>query len=475
MIDEILVSVSPGETRIACRAEGKAVELHRFLHGRTTLAGHIYLGRIARVVPGMGAAFVEIGAPKAGFLPLPRDPAARAGLHEGARVLVQVTREPERGKGAQLSTEFRLPGRLLVYAPKGSGVHVARRIGSEDAEAQRLAALVSSFARADEGWIVRTAAAGASRPELGKEAEALRAEWRSAELAAGHDAVPPALVYGAPSPIVRVLRDKYGTHVNRIVIDDRSAFAAAEGFLSTHAPEAGAHLSLYRERIPLFEAEGVEEEFESLLRRRVPLSCGGTLMIEHTEALWAVDVNTARNIAGSSPDASILATNLEAAAEVARQIRLRDLAGLIVVDFVHMDDALMRDRVMDALKSALADDPSPARVAGFSDLGLVELSRRRTRPSLAEDLESACSACSGEGAIRAPLATALAAARAAAMEARLEHAPANPVRIAVAPTVAEAFGSIEGAAALAELKQRLGRPVEIVADSTLAPDRFTLL
>ncbi|HET9149786.1 MAG TPA: Rne/Rng family ribonuclease [Alphaproteobacteria bacterium] len=474
MIDEILVSVSPGETRIACRAGGKAVELHRFLHGRTALAGHVYLGRIARVVPGMGAAFVEIGAPKAGFLPLPRDPAARAGLHEGARVLVQITREPERGKGAQLSIEFRLPGRLLVYAPKGNCVHVARRIGTDDAEVQRLAALVSSFARADEGWIVRTAAAGAFRSELEKEAEALRAEWRSAELT-GRDAVPPALVYGAPSPIARVLRDKYGTHVNRIVIDDRSAFAVAEDFLGTHAPEAGAHLSLYRERIPLFEAEGVEEEFESLLQRRVPLPCGGTLMIEHTEALWAIDVNTARNIAGSSVEASILATNLEAAAEVARQIRLRDLAGLIVVDFVHMDDALMRDRVRDALKSALADDPSPVRMAGFSDLGLVELSRRRTRPPIAEDLESACPACRGEGAIRAPLATALAAVRAAAVEARLEHAPANPVRIAVAPTVVEAFGSIEGAAALDELEQRLGRSVEIVADSTLAPDRFTLL
>lgn len=474
MIDEILVSVSPGETRIVCRAGGKAVELHRFLHGRTMLAGNVYLGRIARVVPGMGAAFVEIGAPRAGFLPLPRDSAARTGLHEGARVLAQVTREPERGKGAQLSTEFRLPGRLLVYAPKGSGVHVARRIGGDEEEIRSLTALVSSFARADEGWIVRTAAAGASRTELEKEADVLRAEWSAAE-SAGRAAVPPALVHGSPSPVIRTLRDKYGAHVSRIVIDDRGAFAVAEEFLRAHAPEAGVNLSLYGERIPLFEAEGVEEEFESLLRRRVPLPCGGTLMIERTEALWAIDVNTGRNIAGSSPDASILATNLEAAGEVARQIRLRDLAGLIVVDFVHMDDALMRDRVMDALKSALADDPSPVRMAGFSDLGLVELSRRRTRPSLAEDLGSACPACSGEGAVRAPLATALAAARAAATEARLEHVLANPIRIAVSQAVAEAFDSIEGAAALDELKQRLGMPVEIVTDSTLAPDRFTLL
>jgi ribonuclease G len=472
MIEEILASVSPGETRIAGRAAGKAVELHRFLHGRSTMSGNIHVGRIARVVPGMGAAFVEIGASRSGFLPFPVEAGAKAVLHEGARVLVQVSREPERGKGAQLSTDIRLPGRLLVFAPRGNGIHVARRIGG-DAEAPRLAEALSSFAKPEEGWMARTNAAGASRHDLILEADALRAAWRAVEEASA-SAAPPALVYSEPSPIVRVLRDRAGPALARVAVDERNAHAAAAEFLRAYLPEKAPSLSFYKGRLPLFEAEGIEEEFESLLHRRVSLPSGGTLVIERTEALWAIDVNTGRNVAASTPKASMLATNIEAAAEAARQIRLRDLAGLIVIDFVHMDDAGARGRVMAALTAALADDPSPARVAGFSDLGLVELSRRRTRPSLADELGSACAECSGEGSIRAPLATALAALRGALAEAP-ERADVKSVRIAVASAVAEAFATAEGSVARDELAQRIGRPVEIVADATIAPDRFKLL
>lgn len=472
MIDEILVSVSPGETRIACRAAGKTVELHRFLHGRSTLAGNVYVGRITRVVPAMGAAFVEIGHAKSGFLPLSSNPALQGDLHEGARALVQVMREPERGKGAQLSTDIRIPGRLLVYAPNGSGIHVARRI-CDDEEVQRLTALLSSVVRPDEGWIARTAAVAATESELGREAEALREAWCDI-LRLAREAVPPALVYGESSPVLRVLRDKSGPQLARVIVDERESFAAAEGFLRAYLPHIVAHLSLHDGRVSLFEAEGVEEEFESLLDPRVSLPCGGTLVIERTEALWAIDVNTARNTTGSSPEVSILATNLEAAVEVARQIRLRDLAGLIVIDFVHMDDAVARERVLEALRSALADDPSPVRVAGFSDLGLVELSRRRTRPSLTGELGALCPDCGGTGSVRAPLTTALAALRAVLTEP-MEHGTARPVRIAVAETVAEAFASTEGSVARDELERRIRRPVEIVTDSTMAPDRFTVL
>jgi ribonuclease G len=468
--EEILVSVSPGETRIACIDQGRAIELHRFLHGRATVVGNVCLGRITRVVPGLGAAFVEIGAAKAGFLALPSDGEARKAMHEGARVIVQVTREPERDKGAQLSTAVRIPGRLLVLVPDGEGVHVARRIG-EEAEGDRLSAAIARFARVGEGWIARTNAAGATADELEREAESLRALWRETAAQASR-VTPPAVIYREPPPVARVLRDKAAASLRRVAIDDRAAYAAAEAFLRRYLPDALPALSRHEGPIALFEQEGVEAEFESMLHRRVPLGSGGTLVIERTEALWAIDVNTGRNISGPSAEATILATNLEAAQEVARQIRLRDLAGLVVLDFVHMEQPGSREQVLERLRAALVGDPSPVRATGFSELGLVEISRRRTKPSVADEFSASCPACDGSGMIPAPIMTALAALRAGLAESGTGIA--GPVRIVVAPIVAEAFRTSEGRAGREELAARLGREIDIIPDSTLAPDRFTV-
>jgi ribonuclease G len=470
VIEDILVSVSPGETRVACLDRGRAVELHRFLHGRPTISGNVYLGRITRMVPGLGAAFVEIGAAKAGFLPLPSEADSRQAIHEGARVVVQVTREPERDKGAQLSTTVRIPGRLLVFAPRGDGVHVARRIG-EETEGERLRAAISAFARPGEGWIARTNAVGAGSDELAQEAGTLRELWAGIAVAAAR-AAPPALLHGEPPPIVRVLRDKAGYSLRRLVVDDRRAYAAAEAFLRLYLPSAQAALAYEEGPMPLFEREGVEAEFEAIQHRRVPLPSGGSLIIERTEALWAIDVNTGRNISGSSASATILATNMEAAREIARQIRLRDLAGLLVLDFVHMEHEASRQQVLECLKAALAEDSSPGRLSGFSELGLVEISRRRTKPSLADEFSALCPACEGGGTIPAPIVTALAALRAALSQARARGMAV--VRIVAAPAVAESFTTPEGTAAREELSAQLGRPVDIIADSTLAPDRFKL-
>jgi ribonuclease G len=470
VIEDILVSVSPGETRVACLDRGRAVELHRFLHGRPTISGNVYLGRITRMVPGLGAAFVEIGAAKAGFLPLPSEADSRQAIHEGARVVVQVTREPERDKGAQLSTTVRIPGRLLVFAPRGDGVHVARRIG-EETEGERLRAAISAFARPGEGWIARTNAVGAGSDELAQEAGTLRELWAGIAVAAAGEA-EYVLVHVAPPPIVRVLRDKAGYSLRRLVVDDRRAYAAAEAFLRLYLPSAQAALAYEEGPMPLFEREGVEAEFEAIQHRRVPLPSGGSLIIERTEALWAIDVNTGRNISGSSASATILATNMEAAREIARQIRLRDLAGLLVLDFVHMEHEASRQQVLECLKAALAEDSSPVRLSGFSELGLVEISRRRTKPSLADEFSALCPACEGGGTIPAPIVTALAALRAALSQARARGMAV--VRIVAAPAVAESFTTPEGTAAREELSAQLGRPVDIIADSTLAPDRFKL-
>jgi ribonuclease G len=469
VIDEILVSVSPGETRVACRDQGRAVEFHRFLHGRMTVVGNIYLGRITRIVPGLGAAFVDVGGAKAGFLALPADAAHKA-LHEGARVVVQVTREPERDKGAQLSTAIRVPGRLLVYAPGGDGVHVARRV-DEEAESDRLISAISAFARSGEGWIARTNASGAAADELAREAETLRELWREVTAAAGR-ATPPVIIHREPPPIARILRDKAASSLRRLVVDDYGAYTAAETFLRLYLPDARSALSFHQGPMPLFEQEGIEAEFEGIQHRRVPLPSGGSLIIDRTEALWAIDVNTGRNISGPSANATILATNMEAAREAARQIRLRDLAGLLVLDFVHMEHDASQKQVFECLKTALADDPSPVRLSGFSELGLVEISRRRTKPSVTDEFSTLCVACDGNGAIPAPIVTALAALRAALAAERTTYAV--PVRIVAAPAVVNAFATPEGIAGREELSARLGRLVEIIPDSTLAPDRFRL-
>ncbi|MGE5537350.1 MAG: Rne/Rng family ribonuclease [Gemmatimonas sp.] len=469
MIDEILVSVSPGETRIACLTGGRAVELHRFLHGRATTLGNVYLGRITRVVAGMGAAFVEIGASKAGFLPVPADPAARAALHEGARAIVQVTREPERGKGAQLSASVRLPGHFLVYMPTGDGIHVSRRIG-EETDAGRIKAALEALSLPGEGWIARTNAPDGTPAQFAHEAGALRARWNDIGQRAAAT-TPPSLLYSEASPIAGILRDKASAAVRRIVVDDADAFAAAEAFLSSYRPELSSALSRHTGPIPLFEMEGIEVEFERVWDRRVPLPSGGSLVIERTEALWAIDVNTGRHIGGSSAEATIRATNLEAAVEAARQIRLRDLGGLIVVDFVHMDeDATGREQVLNAFRDALAEDPTPVRLTGFSDLGLIELSRRRGRPAVDQQFEVPCEVCDGTGFVQVPLLTALAAFR----EAARGTAAGGPIRIAVPPSVAAVMETPEAQAARRELVARSGRSVEIIVDSTVAADRFRL-
>jgi Rne/Rng family ribonuclease len=468
MIEDILVSVSPGQTRIACLARGRVVELHRFLHGRTASVGNVYLGRITRIASGIGAAFVDIGDSRAGFLPLHGH--HHKELHEGARVIVQVTREAEHSKGAQLSTLARIPGRFLVFSPGGDGINVARRIEAE-VESDRLSAAISTFAQEHEGWIARTNAAGADLEALAREAETLRKVWSEITDAAGREK-PPAVLHREPPPIARVLRDKAGSGLLRIVVDDSNAFAAAKAFIDSYIPEARNKLQHHAGLASLFEQENVEAEFDALHQHRVSLQSGGSLVIDHTEALWAIDVNTGRNVSGHSPDATILATNLEAADEIARQIRLRDLGGLIVIDFVHMEHKADRDRVEDALQVAMADDPSPFRLAGFSELGLAEISRRRTKPSMADEFDVLCPTCHGSGLVVAPIVTALAALRAAT---DATHAGRHePVRIHVPAQVVAAFETPEGKAGKQELSDRLGRSLEIIPDSTIAAGHFKL-
>lgn len=398
MIDEILCSVSADATRTALRENGAVVELFIEPSAAATLIGGVYLGRVVKVLKGMGACFVDIGLERAGFLPLPsaeRGAAYLPEIHEGAALIVQVLKDPQGGKGAELTLNISVPGRHLVYAPRQQGVVFSRRLGDE-MERQRLAAALASEARPDEGFILRTAALGATQHDLARDAAWLRAAWAEIEASAAK-AKPPTRLWRDLSPLARILRDRGHARVRHVLTDDADSYRAAQDYCRRFLPSLEEILELYREPIALFDRFGIAEEIDAALQPRVPLPSGGFLMIEPTHALTAIDVNTGRHVGAGTQADTIFATNLEGAREVARQVRLRNLSGLIVVDFVHMQSAEHQQGVLATLRDAFADDPVFVRVSGFTELGLVEIARRRGRPPLHEILTDACTACQGLG------------------------------------------------------------------------------
>jgi ribonuclease G len=406
LIDEIFSATTSIGTVIALRDAGHTVELIVEPTDTRTEVGAVHLGRITRIVPAMNAAFVEIGLERAGFLPLPERKDDDAPLHAGAAAIVQVQKDAQGGKGAALTFNVALPGRHLVYAPRGEGVAVSRRIGGGDAERARLEAAMADIAqgapdRSKGGFILRTAAEGASAEALAEDAAELRAAWGEIERAARR-AAPPARLWGELDPLARVIRDRGHSGVARIVADSDAALDAARREIGRSLPGLAGALDAYRDPIPLLDRFGIMPDIDAALAARVGLPSGGFLYIEPTQALVAIDVNSGRHNADSSSGPNrqpetILAVNLEAAAEIARQIRLRNLSGLIVIDFVHMTLQDHRNQVLDALRAAMADDPSFARIGGFSPLGLVEIARKRGRPPLHELLTEACKLCDGRG------------------------------------------------------------------------------
>ena len=400
MIDEIFSATTAIGTVIALREAGHTVELIVESKAARTEVGVVYLGRVTRIVPAMNAAFVEIGLERAGFLPLPERKDGDAPLHAGAAVIVQVQKDAQGGKGAALTFNIALPGRHLVLAPRGKGVQVSRRIAS-DAERVRLETAMVDIAQPGEAFILRTAAEGASVEALQKDADELRAAWSEIERGARR-AEPPARLWGELEPLARVIRDRAHPDISCIVADSDAALDGARREIGRNLPALAKALDAYRDPIPLLDRFGIMPDIDAALSSRVGLPSGGFLYIEPTQALVAIDVNSGRHNADSSAGPNrqpetILAVNLEAAAEIAKQIRLRNLSGLIIIDFVHMTLQDHRQQVLDALRAAMADDPSFARIFGFSPLGLVEIARKRGRPPLHELLTAACQACDGRG------------------------------------------------------------------------------
>ena len=395
---------------MAVTEQGAVQELHVERDSSRGLVGNVYLGRVCRVLPGMQSAFVEIGLTRAAFLHIADIWSARNDeaterpieriLSEGQTLLVQVVKDPIGSKGARLSTQVSVAGRLLVYLPQDPHIGISQRI-EDEAEREQLREKLQALIPPGEtgGFIVRTVAEAATESELRADIEYLVTLWKQIQQAA-QSAAAQAVLYQDLSLATRVLRDLVTDSTERIIVDSRETFEKLTAFASRYTRQALPILEHYTGERPLFDLFAVEDEIEKALARRVDLKSGGYLIIDQTEALTTIDVNTGGFVSGRSFDDTIFKTNLEASLAIARQLRLRNLGGIIIVDFIDMESQEHRDAVLAEFRKALARDRTRVTVNGFSQLGLVEMTRKRTRESLAHVLCEACPVCGGRGALK---------------------------------------------------------------------------
>jgi ribonuclease E len=375
----------------------------------TAIDGNIYVGKVQNVLPGMEAAFVDVGTPKNGVLYRgdvafdPGDveeshPRIERLLKNGQSAMVQVTKNPIGAKGARLTQEVSLAGRFVVMVPGEPETYgISKRL--PDDERRRLRRLLEGLRPRDAGLIVRTAAEGATEVELARDVERLRAQWEQISKLASR-AKAPALVYQEPPLVVRVIREEFTKEYRGVIIDDRALYEQVRGYVEAIAPELAERVEYYdpdEEGLPLYERFHVQEQLLKALDRKVWLPSGGSLIIEGTEALTVIDVNTGKNVGRSNLEETVYRNNLEAAEEVARQLRLRDIGGIIVVDFIDMEIPHNREEVMRAFRAALARDKTRTQVFDISELGLVEMTRKRISEGLIETFSETCPTCQGRG------------------------------------------------------------------------------
>ncbi|MGL4613379.1 MAG: ribonuclease G [Shewanella sp.] len=414
MGSELLINVTPSEARVALVEHGVLQEVHIERRMKRGLVGNIYKGKISRVLPGMQAAFVDIGLDKAAFLHasdivphtecvadaeknhfVVRDIAQL--VRQGQDIMVQVVKDPLGTKGARLTTDITLPSRYLVFMPGSSHVGVSQRIEQEE-ERNRLKKITLPYVDADGGFIIRTAAEGVGEDELAQDAAFLRRVWSKVSERRQRRGV--ALLYQDLALPVRIVRDFVGTELDQIQVDSRRTFTELQAFAQEFMPEIAEKIEHYSGPAPIFDLYDVENEIQRALGRKVELKSGGYLIIDQTEAMTTVDINTGAFVGHRNLEETIFNTNLEATQAIARQLRLRNLGGIIIIDFIDMQSEDHKTRVLASLTSALAKDRVKTNVSGFSGLGLVEMTRKRTRESLEHVLCSECPACKGTGSMK---------------------------------------------------------------------------
>jgi ribonuclease G len=418
MSEEILINVTPMETRVALIENGLLQEVFIERHNKGSHFGDIYLGKVVRVMPGMEAAFIDIGLERTAFLhsadiaavspdgfEVKEDPpgSIQSLLREGQLIVVQVARDPIGSKGARLTTHLTLPSRNLVYLPRNKTTALSQRLEDEQ-ERIRLQALIKECLRSEEmddegGFIVRTAAEGATAKELTEDIRFLKRLWAAVERRRGKDQQVRVLYRDAPL-YMRVMRDLITPHIEKIRVDTQQAYSEILTFFQDFMPEFSNNVEFYDGERPIFDLYGIDDEINKALGRQVKLKSGGDLIIDQTEAMTTIDVNTGTFLGSKSHAETILKTNLEAATAIARQLRIRNLGGIIILDFIDMVDPEHQRQVLRTLNKALEKDYARTTISDFTELGLIEMTRRRTRESLGQALCSQCPVCKGRGMLK---------------------------------------------------------------------------
>jgi ribonuclease G len=486
--NEVLINAASGETRVAILEQGLFTELYIEREQEQSVAGMVALGKVTRVLPGMQAAFVDIGLEKAAFLYVGdymdersalageegeqdgrgrrrgrngngRQPPRIEGLlREGQEIVVQVAKDPIGTKGARITSHVSIAGRHLVLTPWSKRVGVSRRIDS-DRERRRLRGVVSRIRPKDLGFIIRTAGKGTTEPDLEADVRYLTSAWdevqvRKEELRA------PAELHRELSLPLRVLRDFANSRTRRIVVDDDETFSQMQSFLERFVADPKPQLEHYQGPMPIFDHFGIESNIDTNLGKKVWLKSGGYLIVDQSEALTAIDVNTGRYVGKQNLEETVLKTNLEAVKEVVNQLRFRNIGGLIIIDLIDMESAENRDKVYRALQEALRADKSKTNIFKISELGLVEMTRKRTRENLVQQLCEPCSYCEGRGYVLSPESVAYKLLR--EIRKDLPRFCGRHIAVTVASPVAEILLG-RARKSVASLGQELGREIEIRA------------
>lgn len=414
MSDEILINITPPETRVAVLENGVLQELIIERQRKRDIVGHLYKGEVCRVMPGIQAAFVEIGLGRAGFLHASdvsvngEMPSEEKGieqfLHQGQKVVVQVLKAPIGTKGPRLTMNISIPSRYQVYLPNSEKLALSQQL-EDETERERLLACMEVFKGQGYagGYIARTASEGIQEEGIRADMLFLNKLWDVIKLQIKE--VELGLIYEDLPLALRILRDWYQTSVSKIVIDSRTNFDRMADFATKFMPDVEPLLELYKGERPLFDMYSIESEIKAALERKVPLKSGGHLVFDQTEAMTTVDVNTGSYLGRSNQEQTIFKTNMEAAQATARQLRLRNLGGIIIIDFIDMHDESHKASVLAALEKVMQKDHAKYTISNVSELGLVEMTRKRTRESLERVMCEPCSICSGSGTVRTPETT----------------------------------------------------------------------
>jgi ribonuclease G len=486
MSTEILINASTHEARAAVVENGVLQEVFLERTSRRGLISNIYKGRVSRVLPGMQAAFIEIGMERTAFLHAsdildpryagtgiepPRTENIRALVSEGNEILVQVVKDPLGTKGARLTTYITLPSRYLVYMPQSRGVGVSARIENE-MERERLRAAVQSGVEPDEnaGYIVRTAAEDAPPESLLADMGYLRKLWQFVRHK-GLRTAPGNLVHADLPLHLRIMRDLMRPNVDRVLIDQEHAYRELQEFATTFMPEVLPRLEHYGEVRPVFELHHVEEEIQKALDRKVSLKSGGYVIIDQTEAMTTVDVNTGAFVGHRNLEETIFRTNLEAAVTIARQLRLRNLGGIIIIDFIDMEEAEHRRQVIQALERALHDDHVKTNISSVSPLGLVEMTRKRTRESLEHVLCEPCPTCEGRGFVKTAETVCYEVFREIVRQSR--QFDCQQLMVLAHQDVIERL--LEESSALGELEIAIGKPIRLQTEALYTVDQYDVV